>query len=400
MGGRRWAKHSKYLNRLGVNTYVLTGEFPNSSSSWDDDIIEYKNNITRLPLDSIYKPYFETTLPKTLIEKIRWKLSYYSWQWRKKRLRGNYADASLPNRQKFLETAKSLIKEKSIATVILSVGPFAYSELLIDLKSEFPEVRYILDYRDPWEESISDLTPQQQKDELEKQLQVLKTIDLVLTVNDDISQKIRNINKNVKVITLPHCVDDDFLTIAGSATESLNNRQTSFVYGGELYGGMEGEMKTFVAFLDVFSEKAGKECDAKFYSPYPSYETTLNGKVDLKPMLLADVYKATLLKSDFILLFKSPLSSEAFFSSKFYEILCLRKPILFFGNKGLVPDFIELHKLGFHVRKDNLKEVSERIIENISTGQIPDRSYNLQQHSFEFHTKKLIEEIKLINRAV
>lgn len=400
VGGRRWAKHVKYLNRSGENVFVLTGEFSNSTSPWDDDILEYNDKITRLTLKPAYKPYFETTLPKNLSDKIRWKLSYHIWNVRKKFLTGNFADASLPNKQIFFETAKSIITKNNISTVILSVGPFAYSRVLIDLKKEFKNIKCIIDYRDPWEESISDLTAAQQKKELDDQLNVLKAVDLVLTVNEDISNNIRNINKKVKVITLPHCVDEDFLKISTAIKSETKNESLKFIYGGELYGGLEQEMRNFVDFFDLFSKEVKQNCKADFYSPYFSYETILNNKVGLNPMLLKEEYQTTLSNSDFILLFKSPLSTEAFFSSKFYEMLCLRKPLLFFGKKGLVSDFIEKHKLGFHIQKNNLQEMISAIIENMTTKKIPAVGYDLQQHSFEFHTKKLVVEIKNLERVI
>src|SRR5476651_2626409 len=74
VGGRRWAKHVKYLNRLGFNTFVLAGEFLNSTSPWDNDIVEYADKITRVPI-TIYYPYFKRILPKNIAQKIVWKLN-------------------------------------------------------------------------------------------------------------------------------------------------------------------------------------------------------------------------------------------------------------------------------------------------------------------------------------
>ena len=70
VGGRRWAKHCKYLKREGFNINVLCKNFENSTSSWDKDTFEYKKSITRIKLQEIKTPYFKKELPKTILSKI------------------------------------------------------------------------------------------------------------------------------------------------------------------------------------------------------------------------------------------------------------------------------------------------------------------------------------------
>lgn len=307
--------------------------------------------------------------------------------------RGNYGDAALPNREAFLNAARRTIREKNVTVVILSVGPFGYADLGHNLKKEFPALHIILDYRDPWEEAIGNLTKPQQQRELNRQKAVLAQADLVLSVNDDITQHLRSLGA-ARVVTLPHCVDEEFLQLQPRSKEHPTGESFRFVYGGELYGGMERQITDFVNFFKAFKSKSGQSALARFYSPYPSYEKLLDREVEQLPMQLRENYQRILLEADFILLFKSPLSTGAFFSSKFYEMLCLRKPILFFGEAGYVSDFITEHRLGFHITQHNFDAMVTAVLNNVQSGVIPDPGYDLYQHSFEFHTRQLISLIK------
>lgn len=393
VGGRRWAKHVKHLLRQGEEVFVITGDFPGMASPWDDDIRDYTDRITRLPLQPPFRPWFETRLPETTAQKLRWKWSLLSWKLARHLKTGNYGDAALPNREAFLNAARRTIREKNVTVVILSVGPFGYADLVHNLKKEFPTLHIILDYRDPWEEAIGNLTKPQQQHELNRQKALLAQADLVLSVNDDITQHLRSLGA-ARAVTLPHCVDEEFLQLQLRSKEHPTGEPFHFVYGGELYGGMERQMTDFVNFFKTFKSASGHSALARFYSPYPSYEKLLDGEVEQLPMQLRENYQRILLEADFILLFKSPLSTGAFFSSKFYEMLCLRKPILFFGEAGYVSDFITEHRLGFHITQHNLEAMVTAVLNNVQSSAIPDPGYDLYQHSFEFHTRQLISLIK------
>lgn len=392
VGGRRWAKHVRHLLRQGQEVFVLAGDFSGKVSSWDEDIVSFSDRITRVRLKPAFKPWFETTLPKTIAQKIRWKLSLYSWKLRRPVQQGNYSDASLPNRDAFLSAARTIIREKAVTQVILSVGPYSYATLLHDLRKEFPQLKLILDYRDPWEEEFGSLTKRQQAFELKLQNALLPVTDLVLTVNDDISAHIRSLGAK-NVITLPHSVDDDFLSLDPVAKTQVPDEPVVFVYGGELYGDMEQQIADFVDFLRAFRKISGRQTKAEFYSPYPSYESILNGEVKLYPVQPKKKYQEILMKSDFILLFKSPPITTTFFSSKFFELICLRKPVLFFGEKGKGSEFLTQRRLGFHIHKGNVQEIAQAVFANLQSKEIPDRSYDLTPHSFEAHTKDLVAHL-------
>lgn len=396
VGGRRWAKHTKYLNRLGFNTFVLTGKYTNTSSAWDDDIEEYKEKITRINLVEKSKPFFITKLPKDFIEKLKWKTSLISWRVTKNFLKGNFNDISINCIDSFFASADELIKKNKIDIVLLSVGPFRYSQIIPQLKTNHPSVKFVIDYRDKWEDGFVGLNEQQIKFEAQQQINILNNVDLVLTVNKNISENINRVNSKVKVFTLPHCVDVDFFNTEIEKHVISDTNKNIFIYGGELYNGLDEEVKLFIEFFDRYKRKAKKTCEASFYLSYPTYSNLLNSDgINVSELLPKEQYISQLKDSDFILLFRPNWSSEAF-SSKFFEILCLHKPILYFGKEGAVSEFLIKNKLGFHIRSQNLDDSIVGVLKNNESKHIPNLSYDLSKHTFEHYTVLLAEQLALL----
>ena len=80
-------------------------------------------------------------------------------------------------------------------------------------------------------------------------------------------------------------------------------------------------------------------------------------------------------------------------SSKFFELIAFRKPILYFGDKGSVSDFIINNKLGFHITSNNIESQLRSVLENEKSQTIPNLNYNISKHTFEYQTKELIKEL-------
>jgi hypothetical protein len=81
-------------------------------------------------------------------------------------------------------------------------------------------------------------------------------------------------------------------------------------------------------------------------------------------------------------------------SSKFFELLALRKPVLYFGGKGAVSEFLTAHKLGFHITVENLGEQIPVIIANLTSAVCPDPAYDTTAHTFGYHTQLLIKTLQ------
>ena len=397
VGGRRWAKHSKYLSKMGINTHVLTREFINSSSSWDKDVLSFSDHITRLKLKEYVQPYFKRQLPRGLIDKLKWKLSFWNWELQKRFLKGNIHDISRNTVNDFYEAAEKNIISNSIDTVILSVGPFHYSEVLVLLKQKFPHIKYIIDYRDYWEDSLVSLTSWQVEFEKKLQRQVIDTVDLILSPNWEMQKHYESTFK-VKSYCLPHCYDpEDFSQIKSASIEPRSD--IKLIYGGAFYAGIEENILLIKDFVNQLSKI--NSVSAEFFVSIKGYEEELSHPL-IKRFDFIDSaeYFQKIANSDFVILIL-PSNRVNAMSSKFFELVAMKKPILYFGKCGDVSDYLIQHGLGFHITAENCKDMAQLVIENSVSKSVPNLNYDISKHGFEYCTKLLVDELNcLLNNGV
>jgi hypothetical protein len=390
VGGRRWAKHCKYFKKEKVDFEVLCGDFE-GSSAWDKDLLGYKKQIHRVTIRRKHWPFHLRTLPRSLTVKVFWKLSLLFWEWKKKKLVGNYFDASTGSEGAFFNHASLLIKNKSINTVILSGGPFKYSIILPRLKKEFPEVKFVMEYRDYWEDGFVGLTDNQIQFEKKMQQEVLDSINLILSPNKEMQKFYEATGKPSYL--LPHCFDEEDLNSASKKSKTKTS-VINLLYGGAFYVGIEKNLELIKKFIDGLNEY--RPSKAEFYVSIKGYENALSHpSISRHDFIEAREYFQRIEESDYVLVIL-PHNRVNAMSSKFFELVAMRKPILYFGGKGAVSEFIEKHNLGFHLTAENLNKKTIEIFKNISEKTTPDLSYDIARHSFEHQTKKLIHQLQLL----
>lgn len=390
VGARRWAKHAKYLRRLGVDFHILSARF-DGRSPWDKDIVSFSDRISRVEANHSALPYHMRNLPANILQKIRWKLSLWWWPLRLKKQKNNFNDVSVGNEEAFYKAARRLIADNGHNLVVLSAGPFSYSQILPRLKKEFPQVRLVMDYRDYWEDEFPGLTTAQITHEKEKQANVLKAVDLVLSPNEEMRHYYAD-TFGKSSYSLPHCFDEEDLQFAvpvESRTQVL-----SLLYGGAFYAGIDESLNLFRDFMDVLSGMRPVEAD--FYVSVRGYEEELRHP-SIRRHEFTDLvsYFGKVAACDYVILILPPNRVNAM-SSKFFELVAMRKPILYFGGEGAVSEYLTNNRLGFHICKGNLQEQATAVISNLQNQSVPDHNYDTSGHSFLLQTQKLLEELKTI----
>lgn len=388
VGGRRWAKHCKYLNRLGIKTFVLAGAFPDSYSSWDKDVVQYEKFVTRITIPEIKIPYYKETLPVTIFQKILWKLSLW-----KSVIKNTYSKKqhkiSEDTAQLFLNAAIEIIEKQAINTIILSIGPHKYSEVLIFLKSKYPTIKYILDERDDWKgDFIDTLKADEQILETEFQRKVISQVDLIMTPAMELKRRYES-SFTKEVYLLPHCVD---LEDIPPYMPFGNGPIVRLIYGGAFYKKIENSIDLIKKCIDQLS--LNKKVEVEFYVSVKGYEKELEHPLIKRYSFIdSQEYFLKVQESNFVILILPPSRAYAM-SSKFFELVALRKPILYFGDKGEVSEYLIENRLGYHVTSENLNEITAEILRNIVSESIPDKSYDISYHTFEYQTKLLATKIK------
>lgn len=393
VGGRRWAKHYKYLRLNAIPAFVLTGHFK-GVSPWDKDIEPWQDNIFRIEHRISKRPYHLRTLPRNIMEKIRWKLSYLNFERKKNTWEGNYNDLSRGNETLYLHKAAEIIRSRGINTVILSAGPFSYAAILPELKKQFPAVKFVLDFRDYWEDGLPGLNAAQVSFEKKLQEKTLDSVDLVLSPNEEMQRYYAEQMKQ-NSWCLPHCYDEDDIHVAESP-QKQQGPEISLIYGGAFYKGIEESIENIKGLINQISQT--KNVKAEFYVSLKGFEAELSHPAITRHGFMdSHAYFEKVKQADYAILILPPNRVNAM-SSKFYELLALRKPILYFGGTGAVSEFLIHHQLGFHITAGNITEQVKRILSNLQTKLIPG-SYRVENHTFAFHTKALCAQLEQLHQS-
>ncbi|MES2131539.1 MAG: hypothetical protein V4506_04260 [Bacteroidota bacterium] len=400
VASRRWAKHLKYMQKDGVDFHVLTRHFEYKNSPWDKDIESFENKIIRLNYEPKH-PYFKTRLPASMVQKILWKLSYLKWKYIKKRENTFIGDDTIGSESLFLEKAIEIIAEKKISNVILTVGPFRFSAILPELKSRFPDVKFSLDYRDYWHDSKEHLPEDFFENEMRLQDKVLKSVDYITVVNEEMKEHFfKKVGSDKSILVLPHCFDPEDLDKFEKKKEqkTINPSQIKFIYGGALYSDMDNYIKLYVHFIQALYA-SGKITHTSFYVPYKAYEkefSDVKDKVEFLDYVPSDSFFEILEQNDFVLYFRPDWSPNAF-SSKFFELVALRKPILYFGPKSDVSEFIKVNNLGLHFDESSFNDSMKDFIDLLEKKKQINFQYNIEPHTFSYNNKKLYEFLHIKN---
>jgi hypothetical protein len=396
VGGRRWAKFAKYLASDGYSVHVICVDTPFSGECpWEKDIEPYKNNIVRLPYIE-HRPYYKVNKsPSGLGGKIRYRISWYKDKYFSK---SHINDISLYYGKSLIERADKIIKGKEISTVVVTGGPFHWCYEAISLKKKYPKLNFILDLRDFWTggELYAPLTNEEKEAEDAKERTCIEFSDHVFTPAEKIAihlkEKYPAFGNKIKVLS--HGFDKSEMPsdLKGKVSDDV----IRLAYGGVMYSKMEfaiekliRALKQIIALgqkvkLDIytFDETYKGLFKTAGLSEYVTYHSSV------KPSELFDIF----LENDYLLQLRAGESQEQHFkSTKFYELIALRKPVIYFGPEGDVSQFIVQNKLGF---SGNMKteELANILIENKKTRIIPSNDFDVSQYDF-FHLTKELEKI-------
>lgn len=398
VGGRRWAKFAKYLKQKGHNIHILKVELPsNGVCPWEKDTLNYKNNINSLAYKE-HRPFYKVNKsPSNLSGKINYRLSLYKEKLFPENIKGDRNDISRLYSTPLQETASNLIKANKIDTVVTTGGPFHWCYDSIQLKKTFPDVKFIVDLRDFWTggENYISLAPSDKQVEDQKEKECIQYCDKIITPADRIANFLKKKYPSFsnKVFVIPHAYDKE--EIPANSMKAVDPDLITFAYGGILYEKMEDSVNKLISLLKAFIRK-GKRVKLDIYSFNRSYESIFNAEgmsqyvhfhEPVSPLLLFQKF----IETDLLLQLRAGRSYEEHFkSTKFYELIALKRPILYFGPEGDVSDFLVKEELGFSGNMSTEK-LCEAIMENFQSAKIPRKDFSVTEFEFEKVTGDLLE---------
>jgi len=210
---------------------------------------------------------------------------------------------------------------------------------------------------------MKDLSRERMEAETAKQELVFRHANWVVCPNKFLLTEIRNtaISKpKAQFAVLPHFFDPDDL--AAYLLPPAPKDEIKIVYGGAIYLGLEDHLTELVESLKMLKTKnitLYNRLNIQFYTPHTDYANVFKEVDDIvqfsKP-IGKDFFKQLNEASAAIVMLAS--HNKNYLTTKFFEYLPFRKPLLFLGAKGYTSEFIEENRLGLILPSDgiNLEE--------------------------------------------
>lgn len=411
-GVQRWLKFVKYLKDFGWEPIVYTaenGEIPEVDLSLEKDIP--KNTIVlKTPIWEPYSAY------KALIgQKKNEKINAAFLNESKKKsplnnlaiwIRGNFF---IPDARKFwikpsVRFLSDYLLQNKIDAIISSGPPHSMHLIAKELKSKFPQLKWVADFRDPWTniDFYKDLKLTAWADSKHKRLEkeVLAQSDCVISIGQSMSDELMFINNNktqdakFKVITNGY--DEDDLI----KTQVEKDKKFSISHIGTLVKtrNPEGLWKVL------------KELITENESFKNQLEIKLVGKLDIvvKDSIEAYGLSSFVRKIDYLphdkvieeqqrskvnlLLVNQTQNAKGILTGKFFEYLSAGAPILAIGpTDGDLADILKETKAGYISDFDDLKSLKKNILTLFESQVLLRNEAKIKDYSRKNLTKKLSE---------
>ncbi len=353
IGGRRWAKHAVGLAASGYTVHVICASNPYSKTSLWYDQVQSNPNIVIHALAPKY-PYALLNSKPSFVSKLAYKFWLLVLPLLTKR---NYYDRSLFWNKSMLAKAKDIIATHNITNLICSGGPFGQMYFVTTLKQEFKQLIVLNDLRDPWTWApnwgFASLSKKRMDEEQRLEKEMILNSDIVTVPTDGmlnfLTQKYPGLR--YKFVKLPHTFDESEIPVA----EKTKSDILRLVYYGSVYEGIE---KVFESVLSNVSADKTTSIDI-FTDAIHKLEYILEShkadNIHAYPAIAPKDLFTKFKDYDAVLMINPAYNIENI-STKFYEIIFTRTPIIMISETGMGSQYIANNKLGLHILPDNVKE--------------------------------------------
>lgn len=378
IGGRRWAKFSKYLAAKNCIVHVICAKKNSPDTSlFMKDVIENPNiRIYQLPPKY---PYSLTKNVVSFMDKVSYRIHIL---FLKLITDSNYFDRGINWKKQLLHKSNELISSYNIKNVIATGAPFSLLYFVTDLKKRFNGINIIADMRDPWTwgnaYGMKIISIKRKKEEERREAIVVKECNVITVPTDEMRNSMSQLYPGFvhKIQVIPHGYDPADI----SPQQKKEADHIRLVFYGTFYSGIEMTIK------EVMDLIAGKRCTLHLFGAMDEtkrkfLEKNLNSNVKihdpLPPAELFNKFSAY----DFALIIQPEVAKD-FITTKIIEIIYTKTPIILITDNGKLSEFITTHNLGIHLLPENLNTGFKQVFD------FPQRvfsleSFPIEQYSFE-----------------
>ena len=352
IGGRRWAKHAKFLHRSGIQVSVLAAKLDETGSPWTDDV----SGIAQFAYTHRF-PHVLQGRPEGPVDKVAYRLALAT-----NRLlsAGTPYDRALYDRKAFTGALHDLLSRERPDALVVTAAPFRLPWYALDLRAAFPEVAFVVDLRDPWTSGESygyrELKGRRKAFEAAAERSVVEGFDLVTTPWPGLVDELRGRYPGRKdhIALVPHCYDPDEV----KACVRTDQREVPrVVYGGNLYQGFE----PLYARLAALAAEGVLEADFWVSPKDTTLRPLAHETFRVHPATSSTSFFAEAAQADWLLL-PIPEVLRNGRPTKLFEYAALGVPILAAGASGSLSAEIEARGLGHFIPMDGGVEPIGRIV--------------------------------------
>jgi hypothetical protein len=229
--------------------------------------------------------------------------------------------------------------------------------------------------------------------EIRKQQFVFEHTDVVTTPYEYLTEELKSWSQErckhqPSFVTLPHFFDrDDFLF---EKTDQHPSEVFRVVYAGDVYVGSEPQWKQFQTTIESVETSLSSQTHLRFdiytHAKMPAFIADMKS-VHIHAPIGKDVFH-TMQNAD-ALLIVLPENKKNERTTKFFEYLPLRKPILIIAPSGEATSFVEHNQLGVHA------QLSHDALQSFFTGDFNryhfNRIFPIETHTANSRADEVIE---------
>jgi len=400
IGGRRWSKFAKCLAERGNKVFVITAT-PDKDNDYSTQVLDGAE-VHRVK--SPYPRILRFMGKMNLWNKIDYKLSkaYFSFI-----NKGNIYDTSIGWDKNLVPAIISLIKKEGIKNIVVTAPPYRHMYYVSKLKSIYPDINIILDFRDPWTElealsAMLHTSPKRFTAEKELEKQTLASIDYVVTVSEGRTQLFEKlVPETNKLVTITNGIDlKDYSFL--SSEPKISNGYISIVHAGTLNPGYTKYIKALVDFINI------------------NKEVLLNAKVKFEFCGHASAEMINILRqapSEIVVNLGILPQKEALrilnraaagliihkegydnihFITKLYEYMALKKKIIYLSNPNAHPlrNLLSKERIGVTFYPENLNLLLEFIVNIDKSNDLSYANFDISPYEIDNLSKKVESLLK------
>jgi len=410
-GVQRWLKFAKYLPEFGWKPIIFTPENP-SYPLIDESLMKDVPEDLEIIKTKIWEPYQLAEKLNKSNKKFKagqfdvgnnqsWKSKLSIW------IRGNFF---IPDARVFwvnpsVKYLEQYLKINKIDVVVTSGPPHSLHLIGLQLKKQFPEIKWIADFRDPWTE-ISyykhlKLTNKSDKKHRQLESDVFKNADITLATSYTDAVNFRKNGANAV------CITNGFDESDASSTQTIqsSNSPTKFTlsYIGvleqlrnpeNLWKALDELVKTDSEFSENFRLKFVGRVDDKILKAIET--SSLKNNIDNLGYLSHEKAIDEMSNSSILLITNFPNeSSKGIIPGKIFEYLATGKQIISFGpDEADVATILDETKAGKHFGYQDSETVKQFILAKFElwkAGNLLENNGNIEKFSRKNLTKQLSE---------